>query len=230
MVSEIKHVAIIPDGNRRWAKQKGKPGIEGHRYAVEETFPQLFDKVQELGIPYCTVWLLSPENFTKREAGEIQNILMLLSLFLKKRIDELDRKQVRMHVIGNTSVLPQSTQRELSAAVERTKNNKKTVVTFAINYGGRDEIVRTVQRMIREKLDMNNLTKAQIAEYLDTAGMPDPDLIIRTGGEKRTSGFMLWQSDYAEYCFSDTLFPDFSPAELQEAVDDFKSRSRRFGS
>lgn len=229
MASELRHIAIIPDGNRRWAREHGKPGMEGHRHAVEETFPKLFDTVQELEIEYCTVWLLSPENFTKREQTEINNILMLLNVFLRKRIDELDRKQVRMRIIGDISVLPESTQKELASAIERTKNNKKTVVTFAINYGGRDEIVRAVQRMRNDKYEMRNVTKDQIVQYLDTAGMPDPDLIIRTGGEKRTSGFMLWQSEYAEYDFTDTLFPDFSPEHLKSSVKDFMTRKRRFG-
>ncbi|MBP9690949.1 di-trans,poly-cis-decaprenylcistransferase [Candidatus Woesebacteria bacterium] len=226
----LRHIAIIPDGNRRWAKARGKLAMEGHKYAVEETFPKLFDTVQELEIEFCTVWLLSPENFTKREQQEINNILMLLKLFLRRRIDELDKKKVKLQIIGDIDVLPEDTKKELASAVARTRANTKTVVTFAINYGGRDEIVRAIQRMNQEACDIERLSKEDVGEFLDTAGMPDPDLIIRTGGEKRTSGFLPWQSEYAEYAFVDTLFPDFTPDALKGCVDDFLSRNRRFGS
>lgn len=229
MESQIQHVAIIPDGNRRWAQAQGKLGMEGHKYAVEETFPKLFDAVQELGIPFCTIWLLSPENFTKRSPAEIKNILMLLRVFLRRRIEDLDRKHVKLQVIGNILVLPEGTKKELAAAIERTKNNTKTVVTFAINYGGRDEILRAFERMRNEEFEMRNVSKEDFAQFLDTSGMPDPDLIIRTGGEKRTSGFMTWQSEYSEYTFVDTLFPDFTPELFKTCIKDFLSRGRRFG-
>ncbi|QQS44166.1 di-trans,poly-cis-decaprenylcistransferase [Candidatus Roizmanbacteria bacterium] len=227
--SELKHVAIIPDGNRRWARSKGKPSIEGHRYAVEHTLPDLFDAVQELGIEYCTVWLLSPENFTKRTQEEVSNLLWLLKLFLKKRIEELDRKNVRMRIIGDIANLPADTQKELEAAIERTKTNTGTVVTFAINYGGRDELVRAIRNIVREHVDQESITKEYISNRIDTKDLPDPDLVIRTGGDKRTSGFMLWQAEYAEYAFVDKLFPDFTPADLKQCVEDFLHRQRRFG-
>lgn len=225
----LKHVAIIPDGNRRWARAKGKPSLEGHRFAVEHTLPDLFDAVQELGIEYCTVWLLSPENFSKRTPREVQNLLRLLKLFLRRRIDELDKKNVRMNIIGDIDNLPEATQHELAYAVQRTKNNTGTVVTFAINYGGRDEILRAVHKMMHEGFEAKSLSKSNFSQFLDTTHLPDPDLIIRTGGEKRTSGFMLWQAEYAEYAFVDTLFPDFSPGDLKTCVDDFLHRQRRFG-
>ena len=227
--SDLKHIAIIPDGNRRWARAKGMPSVEGHRYAVEHTLPDLFDAVQELGIEYCTVWLLSPENFTKRTQEEVKNLLWLLRLFLKKRIEELDRKNVRMHLIGDLESLPEDTQKELMAAVERTKKNTGTVVTFAINYGGRDEMVRAVRKAITDKSNPSEIDKDTISHYLDTKELPDPDLIIRTGGDKRTSGFMLWQAEYSEYAFVDTLFPDFTPDDLKHCVEDFLQRNRRFG-
>jgi len=227
--SNLKHVAIIPDGNRRWARAKGNPSVEGHRYAVEHTLPDLFDAVQEMGIEYCTVWLLSPENFTKRTPDEVSNLLWLLRLFLKKRIEELDRKNVRMRIIGDLKHLPEETTKELAAAVERTRNNTGTIVTFAINYGGRDELVRAVKKMIQDAIDPTDVTKKYISEHIDTKDLPDPDLIIRTGGEKRTSGFMLWQSEYTEYAFIDKLFPDFTPQDLKQCVDDFLQRKRRYG-
>lgn len=227
--SDLKHVAIIPDGNRRWAKAQNKPSIEGHRFAVEHTLPDLFDAVQELGIEYCTVWLLSPENFTKRSSDEVKNLLWLLKLFLKKRIEELDRKNVRMHIIGDIESLPEDVQKELAAAVERTRNNTGTVVTFAINYGGRDELVRAIRTIAKEDVNPEEITKEYISNHIDTKELPDPDLIIRTGGNKRISGFMLWQSEYSEYSFVDTFFPDFSPEDLKQCVDDFLHRKRRFG-
>jgi len=203
--------------------------MEGHKYAVEETFPKLFDTVQELKIPYCTVWLLSPENFTKRSSIEIGNILRLLQIFLRRQIDDLDKKQVKLNTIGNIDILPDSTKKELAAAVEKTKNNTRTVVTFAINYGGRDEIMRAINKIQNSKFQIENLNKKTFEKLLDTVDLPDPDLIIRTGGEKRTSGFMPWQSEYAEYTFLDTLFPDFSPDDLRRCVAEFHDRKRRFG-
>lgn len=227
--SELKHVAIIPDGNRRWARAKGKPSVEGHRFAVEHTLPELFDAVQELGIEYCTVWLLSPENFTKRTPEEVKNLLWLLKLFLKKRIEELDRKNVRMRLIGDIGSLPEDVQKELDAAVERTKHNTGIVVTFAINYGGRNELVQAIRSIVQEHADPDTITKEYISTHIDTKNLPDPDLVIRTGGDKRTSGFMLWQSEYSEYTFVDTLFPDFTPSDLKQCVEDFLHRQRRFG-
>ncbi len=227
--SELKHVAIIPDGNRRWARAKGKPSVAGHRFAVEHTLPELFDAVQELGIEYCTVWLLSPENFTKRTPEEVKNLLWLLKLFLKKRIEELDRKNVRMHLIGDIESLPDDIRKELAAAVDRTKSNTGTVVTFAINYGGRNELVRAIRSIVQEHADPDTISKEYISKHIDTKNLPDPDLVIRTGGDKRTSGFMLWQSEYSEYAFVDKLFPDFTSSDLKQCVEDFLHRQRRFG-
>lgn len=227
---KIQHVAIIPDGNRRWAKLHGKPSIEGHRFAVEHTLPALFDAIQEREIPFCTIWLLSPENFSRRTPQEVKNLLFLLRWFLKKRIDEFARKGVRLTLIGAIDALPDSLKRMLHDAVSRTQDNTRTVVTFAINYGGRDEILRAVRKITHEGLSEKEITPERFGQYLDTQHLPAPDLIIRTGGEQRTSGFMLWQAEYAEYCFTDTLFPDFSPEELARCIESFEKRQRRFGS
>lgn len=225
----LKHLAIIPDGNRRYAKSKKLPAIQGHRIAVEDTFPKLFDEVQELGIKYCTVWLISPENFTKRSHLEISNILNLLDIFLKKKIKELDRKNINLKTIGDLSVIPKKLQESIKKASEKTKSNDKTFITFAINYGGRDEIIRAIKRLNKSLKGEEGITKGNFEKFLDTSSIPDPDLIIRTGGEKRTSGFLLWQSEYSEYAFTDTLFPEFSPKELRNIVKDFSDRKRRFG-
>ncbi|PIQ73256.1 di-trans,poly-cis-decaprenylcistransferase [Candidatus Roizmanbacteria bacterium CG11_big_fil_rev_8_21_14_0_20_36_8] len=223
-----KHIAIIPDGNRRWAKSRGKSALEGHKFAIEQTMSKLFDTIQELEIPFCTIWLLSPENFVKRSKGEVKNLLFLLKFFLKKKIKELDRKGIRLKVIGNMHDLPKDIQDELNKAIETTKSNSKTTITFAINYGGRDEIIRTINKILKNNKS-DSLNSETFSEYLDTKEIPDPDLIIRTGGEKRTSGFLPWQSEYSEYIFLDTLFPDFTQKALRDCVDEYLKRMRRFG-
>jgi|SRR3989339_371575 len=233
MTKKLQHIAIIPDGNRRWAKQKGKPLFEGHRYAADHTIPQLYDTVMELGVSYCTIWALSPENYSKRSKVEIQNLLQLLHLFLYKHIDEMNEKGIRVNIIGNTEVFPEKIQKDLAFALSKTRNNTKLTLTFALNYGGRDEIIRAihkVQSSIRKLTGKaQHIGKDEFESFLDTADIPDPDLIIRTGGEKRTSGFMLWQAEYAEYAFLDMMFPDFSPKDLRTCVAGFYNRQRRFG-
>lgn len=229
MSNSLTHLAIIPDGNRRWAKNKGKASFEGHAYAANHTIPQLYDTVIHLGISYCTFWALSPENFTKRSSLEIQKLLQLLHIFIYKRIDEMNKKGIKIHVIGDTSAFPQNIQNDLAHAIEKTKHNTSLIFTFALNYGGRDEIVRAIKKMHQADISMTNITKENVSRYLDTADMPDPDLIIRTGGENRTSGFLPWQSEYAEYAFLDVLFPDFTPDMLRACVDDYHQRKRRFG-
>lgn len=225
----LKHVAIIPDGNRRWAKERGKPAFEGHRFAADHTIPKLYDTVIELGISHCTIWALSPENFSKRSKLEVNNLLHLLHLFIYKRMDEMNEKGIRINIIGDTVKFPKKIQKDLAFAIEKTKDNTKMTLTFALNYGGRDELLRAMTKMRNEKLAVENLDAETFATYLDTVDIPDPDLIIRTGGEKRTSGFMPWQSEYAEYAFVDILFPDFTPADFRSCILDFQSRQRRFG-
>ncbi len=224
---QLRHIAIIPDGNRRWAKQKGKLAVEGHKFAVEQTLPALYDEVLRLQIPYCTFWAMSPENFVKRSSFEINNLLYLLRHFLHVRLDDMNRKNIRIRVIGEIGSLPQNTQDAVRLAIETTQNNTGLVFIFAINYGGRDEIIRAIHRAVKNN---SPISKETFATNLDTEGIPDPDLIIRTGGEHRTSGFMLWQSDYAEYKFLDTFFPDTTPQDLRNCVEEFYMRKRRFGS
>jgi len=229
MTHILQHIAIIPDGNRRWAKQKGKPSFEGHRFAADHTIPLLYNTVMELGVSYCTIWALSPENYSKRSTLEVHNLLNLLHSFIYKRIDEMNEKGIRVKIIGDTAKFPEKIQADLAFALSKTEKNTKLTLTFALNYGGRDEIVRAMRKVHKQKQDEKSLTVTEFEKYLDTVNIPNPDLIIRTGGEKRTSGFMLWQSEYAEYAFLDKFFPDFTPEDLKKCVLDFYSRQRRFG-
>lgn len=224
MKYDIKHVAIIPDGNRRWAKLKGKPAFFGHRQAVIVTLPALYDKMLELKIPYCTFWVMSPENFKKRSSFEINNLLKLLSEFIDERLNDFIKKNIKVLAIGDLTALPQSTQKQISRAIESTKNNTGLTFIFAVNYGGRDEIMRAVKKMVENRKNIDHFTN-----HLDTLDIPDPDLIIRTGGQMRTSGFLLWQSEYAEYIFLDKLFPDFSPNDMVACLEEYTQRKRRFG-
>jgi len=219
----IKHIAVIPDGNRRWAREHGLPAFEGHRRGAETTLPDLLEKADEMGIPYMTFWALSPENIEKRDRTEVQNLFSLLNVFLTKRLGEFIRKGVVLHVIGDTSVLPGPMQENIKQAEAKTANGKKITLFLGINYGGRQELVRAVM------LSGGTVTAESIEKNLYTGMAPPPDLIIRTGGESRLSGFMLWQCAYSELYFSPLMFPDFTPAELEKAVHEFSLRQRRFG-
>jgi len=224
-----KHVAIIPDGNRRWAKENGKPSMEGHHYAAQTTLPNLINELIRFNIKYFTFWTLSTENLVGRSKEELNNLFELTRYFLKNKTGEFNKKGVRFLAIGDLSKLPEDLQKEIAKVVEVTKNNNKMTFMIGLNYGGRDEIIRAIDKIRNSKFEIRNLIKDNFGNYLDTAGIPDPDLIIRTGGEKRLSGFMLWQSEYSELYFSDLLFPNFSDSELGVAINDYSQRLRRFG-
>jgi undecaprenyl diphosphate synthase len=224
-----QHIAIIPDGNRRWAKAKGLLSFEGHKQATEKTIPELLEKAAELGVKYITFWALSTENLTKREKDEVNGLFTLGKMFLKKRLDDLHKNGVRVKCIGNLPGLPEDIQETIKKAIETTKYNTKITFIIAINYGGRDEIMRAMQKVMNMRFLAGSVNKENFFQFLDTNGTPDPDLIIRTGGEQRLSGFMLWQCEYSEFYFSDLLFPDFNGKELEKAVDEFSARQRRFG-
>lgn len=222
------HIALIPDGNRRWAKSKGYPSFEGHRIGGEKTLPELIKSASEMGVSFFTFWVLSPQNLM-REKQEVDHLLRLMRLFLQNRLNEFHKKNIRLRIIGNLSQLPIDLQELIKRAELLTKNNTKITVLFAINYGGKDEIIRAIKKIQNSKIQIQNIQETDIDLLLDTMDIPNPDLIIRTGGEKRLSGFMPWQGEYSELYFSDTLFPDFTPLELKKAVLDFSSRERRFG-
>lgn len=223
------HIAIIPDGNRRWAKHHGLSSFEGHRRGAEEIVPALIERASELGISYITFWALSTENNLNRSHQELDGLYKLMRFFLNRKLNEFNKKGIQLKFIGDVSTLPKDIYKGIQEAIIKTKNNKKITSIFAVNYGGRDEIVRAVKKIKNSKLKIQNLNKENFKTLLDTVDIPDPDLIIRTGGEKRTSGFLLWQSEYAEYAFVDTYFPDFTAEEFEKSVKDFMQRQRRFG-
>lgn len=224
-----KHIALIMDGNRRWAKGKGKSPLEGHK-AGEDRIEPIIDYAIEKKIPYLTFWAFSTENW-HRSRSEVSFLLNLYREGLNRRIDHFHRKNVKIRVIGNLAMFPSDIQKKTNTWMEKTKNNKKITVNIALSYGGRDEIIRAIKRLSKQitKEQFNNLTIQQFDNFLDTVSQPDPDLLIRTGGEKRLSGFLLWQMEYTELYFTDTLWPDFTVEELGKALVWYKDRERRFG-
>lgn len=226
-----QHIAIIMDGNRRWAKQHGLAVLKGHSYVTDHVIEPLVDRCIELQIPYLTLWAFSTENW-QRDEQEVQGLLQIFRKAFQKSVEELHRKGVKLNMIGNLERFPADIQVGVKEWIDKSYSNTKITVTFALNYGGRDEITRAVNKALHHQQTTGavaQLTESEIANQLDTAGLPDPDLIIRPGGEKRLSGFLAWQAVYAELYFTDVLMPDFSPLELDKALADFANRRRRFG-
>ncbi|MBU2051997.1 di-trans,poly-cis-decaprenylcistransferase [Patescibacteria group bacterium] len=216
-----KHIAIICDGNRRWARAKGLPEFAGHRHAVEITMEQLIDRCLALSVPYLTFWIFSTENW-RRGKTWVDKYFKLLRLLFSKNLKKLNQKNVKLNLIGDVTKLPPDIQDLFNEWLEKTKGNQKLTLTIAINYGGRDELTRAVDKLIKQKgptLKDKSPTGSDLEEYLDTANLPDPDLLIRTGqNNTRLSGFMLWQIAYSQLYFCDTLFPDFDAKELDQAI------------
>lgn len=212
-----KHVAIIMDGNRRWAKNKGLSAVGGHNYVVDNVIEPIIGHCGDLGIEYLTLWAFSTENW-KRDPVELSGIMALFKRGIMEKLGGLIKNGARLRMIGDLSKFSPDLQEGMKRAIENSKTNTKINVTFALNYGGRDEIVRAVK-----------MGGVEFEKYLDTVGMPDPDLIIRTGGEQRMSGFMMWQSAYSEFYFTDTLMPDLTSDKFDEAIEEFQNRQRRFG-
>lgn len=223
------HIAVIPDGNRRWAKEHGLESHKGHQKAAEEILPALIDRSAQRGIKYFTFWVLSTENTKKRSAAELQSLYTLMRIFIRSKRGEYKKKNIRLKTIGNLNELPDDLRKGLVQTAKETENNTRITVIFAINYGGRDEMLRAIRQIMRDNIDPEKLDVATVNNYLDTRDIPQPDLIIRTGGEKRLSGFMLWQGEYAEYAFSDKYFPDFTADDIDMYINDFSHRHRRFG-
>lgn len=218
-----RHVAIIMDGNRRWAKKKGLAAIGGHSYVVEKIVEPIIERCGELGIEYLTLWTFSTENW-KRDADEVNGLMQLFRKALATKVASFIKKGARLRMIGDMGRFAPDIQLGMREAMEKSEKNTKITVTFAMNYGGRDEILRAIKKLGRVPD-----SEEELARYLDTAGMPDPDLIIRTGGEQRTSGFMSWQAAYAELYFTETLMPEFTTEKFDEAIEDYQGRQRRFG-
>lgn len=225
-----QHVAIIMDGNRRWAREQGKTSVQGHQYVVDKVIEPLVDRCIELQIPNLTLWAFSTENWS-RDKEELKGLMGIFRYGLNKKTDKLHKKGVRIQILGEIDKFPKDIAEISHQWVEKTKDNTTITVTFALNYGGRDEITRAVNRWLNQQSEVANLqiTEEDIENNLDTVRLPDPDLIIRPGGQLRTSGFMPWQSVYAELYFTDVLMPDFDVAQFDQALADFESRHRRFG-
>ena len=221
-MDKLKHIAIIMDGNGRWAKKRGKVRTFGHNEGAKKVI-EITQEASDIGIKYLTLYAFSTENW-KREKSEIDFLMKLLSKFLKKELKTLLDNDIKFRVIGDMSKLSRQLQNIINNTIEKTKNNGGLTQILAINYGSRDEIIRTIKKM-----DNNDFSETNISKALDTRDFPDVDLLIRTGGEKRLSNFLLWQSAYAELFFTDTLWPDFSMYEFRAILEDFKKRTRRFG-
>lgn len=227
MENNLKHIALIMDGNRRWAKEHNLPTLEGHRLGEKRIEP-LVDTAIEMGISYLTFWAFSTENW-HREKREVEFLMKLYRTVLDRKADSFHKKNVRINCIGNLSLFSSDLQAKTKRWMEQTKNNKLITVNLALSYGGQDEIVRAINKWQKENKKNKELTKDILANYLDSAGQPDPDLIIRTSGEKRLSGFLMWQSEYSELYFTRTYWPDFTPAKFRLAIAEYKRRQRRFG-
>lgn len=221
------HVAIIPDGNRRWAKKKGMEEVKGHlKSGSYENIKSLFEESKRLGIKYLTVWGFSTENW-KRSKKEVDVIFDLVTKDLEMFREEARENKIRFRHLGRKDRLPGKLLEEIEKLEEETKEYSELNVQLALDYGGRDEIMRAANKVLADGKNVED--ENGFESYLDSRGIPDVDLIIRTGGEKRLSGFMPFQSPYAELYFTDIYFPDFGAEELRNAVEDFKSRDRRFG-
>ena len=226
-----RHVAIIMDGNGRWAKKRGLPRTAGHA-AGAENFRTIATYCKEIGLEYLTVYAFSTENW-KRPAEEVSAIMGLLKKYLIEAIGKMERDRVKMCFFGDLSPLPQELRDLCEQTKEISKHYEGVQVNICLNYGGRDELVRAARAFALDcaagKADPNHLTEAQFGNYLFSAGVPDPDLVIRPSGEERISNFLLWQSAYAEFYFTDVLWPDFTKEELDRALVSYQKRSRRFG-
>ncbi len=225
------HIAIIMDGNGRWAKMRGLPRQAGHKVGAE-AFRTIANYAKSIGLKYLTVYAFSTENW-KRSPEEVDTIMGLLEQYLRELIRDMDKNQVRFCFFGDMTRLSPELQEEARITAERSQKYEGVQVNFCLNYGGRPEILRAAQSFARACMDgtcrPEDLTEETFSDYLYSAGIPDPELIIRPGGELRTSNFLLWQSAYAEYYFTDVLWPDFKPRDLEKAIAAYNGRNRRFG-
>ena len=225
------HVAIIMDGNGRWATNRGWPRLVGHRKGAERV-KQIVRCAPDLGIGWLTIYAFSTENW-KRSTEEVLGLMSIFARYIEREADRLAAEGVRMRFIGDRAQLDPKLQRLMAGIEQRTSGLSRLNLTVAINYGGRDEILRAARTLALDvaagRIAIDAITDAALAARLDTAGLPDPDLVIRTSGETRTSNFLPWQSAYAEYEFTDTLWPDFTPDELARIVGSYGTRERRFG-
>ncbi len=222
-----KHIVIIPDGNRRWAKQNNLKPQQGHKKGAEIA-QNILTEFQKYGIKYLTIWGFSTENW-KRSKIEIQYLMKLFSNLITKLKEKCKKDKIRFYHFGRKDRLPQSLIKKIIDLENQTKTNKKLHFALALDYGGRDEILRAVKKLYISNLDIDKLNEQKFSQFLDTKNFPDPDLIIRTGGEQRLSGIMLWQSAYSELYFLNKFFPDFNKNDIKIILEEFSKRQRRFG-
>jgi undecaprenyl diphosphate synthase len=222
-----RHVAIIMDGNGRWAAQRGLPRLSGHQHGTDN-IRRITTAAAELGIGYLTLWAFSTDNW-RRPREEIDGILRILAEVIERETEELHRQGAQLRHIGSLEGLDAELREAVLAAIDRTRNNERLVLTLAFNYSGRQELVAAIKSLVESGIPADAIDERTVQEHLFTRDLPDPDLIIRTSGEHRTSNFLLWQSAYSEFVFTPTLWPDFGPDDLLEAVREFGRRERRFG-
>lgn len=222
-----KHVGIILDGNRRWAKERGMTAMQGHEAGVEN-LRRIMRKAQAMGVTNLTVYALSTENW-KRTRSELTNLFKLILKFTLAERAHIIKNNIRFRTIGDLKRLPENVRNAIEELMKVSERNSKFVLNIALDYGGRSEIVRAIKRAVKRGLKPEEITEDTITQNLDTAGLNDPDMIIRTGGEQRLSNFLLWQGSYSELYFTKRYWPEFSDTDFEEAVKEYQQRSRRFG-
>ena len=226
-----KHIAIIMDGNGRWAKKRGLPRVAGHKRGVD-TVKEIVEACAEIGVKFLTLYTFSTENW-KRPKDEVSTLMRLLLNSLRDRVSELNDNDIRLTTIGNIESLPTAVRKQLDFDIERTKNNKKMVLNLALSYSGRWELLEAIKQIadasVEGKIKSTNIDEKLVSSFLTTKNIPDPDLVIRTSGEFRVSNFLLWQIAYSEFIITETLWPDFSKFDLYDAIKIFQKRERRFG-
>jgi undecaprenyl diphosphate synthase len=222
-----QHIAIIMDGNGRWAKQRGLPRLAGHK-AGTENLRRIIRASVEFGIRYLTIYAFSTENWN-RPREEVDGLMRIVEDVIEKELRELDEQGVQLRHLGKLDQLSPNLQKKVLKAVEQTRHNTRLVLNVAFNYGGRDEIIHAIRQMLVDKLNPDDVTPEIVSKYLYTAESPDPDLIIRTSGELRVSNFLIWQGAYSEWYVTPTYWPDFGKDELGKALEAYASRDRRYG-
>ncbi|KAF0110530.1 MAG: undecaprenyl diphosphate synthase [Chloroflexi bacterium] len=222
-----EHVAIIMDGNGRWAESRGLPRLEGHR-AGTENLRQIIRASVEFGVKYLTIYAFSTENWG-RPKDEVNGLITILETVIDRELNELNAEGVRICHLGRLEAMPAKVRKKVEYSMHITQNNDQLILNVAWNYGGRDEIVHAIQKIIQASVPAEQVTEALVSKNLFTQGSPDPDLIIRTSGEMRVSNFLIWQSAYSEWYVTPTLWPDFNKEEYKKAIDAYGHRKRRFG-
>ena len=226
-----RHVAVVMDGNGRWARKRGMKRVNGHKKGAEAV-RKIVEASREIGIQWLTLYAFSEENWNRPEA-EVQALMMLLNRFLKSELKRLQEQGIRLQCIGRINKLPENTRKKLLGVIEKTAANKKMVLTLALSYGGRQEIIDAIKKIAlsveRRTITVDDISEQLVSHSLYSKEMPDPDLLIRTSGEYRVSNFLLWQIAYTEIYITSTLWPDFGKEEFLEAIGNFQKRERRFG-